>query len=1547
MYAVSAALRHLKHELQNEQDSSRFEKLVAALISRLLDVPIAVASSGFQHGADAGPAGQRGRRFRLECKRYSETTRLTPRELRGEIDEALERDEALEAWVLCTTRTVNEQIRQSLDQHGGKNGVPVLIIDWTEVGIPTIAALCASSPELVGEYVTTAARDAARAVRQESGNVIESLRRDLESWCLGFDSLRKDSHNKLSKIWNCPKESNAALGQNAAGGSKSKKVKRKAVHDGLDSWWRASASDDAPAVVLGREGVGKTWATLHWLIDRIGDQPIVLVVPSSVAVSMVSDVSETNVIRLLARRLYELTGVRDSRHWERRLARLLKRPLDEGPVLTVFFDGINQEPSVSWLNLLKVLQGVSFSRRARVIVTTREHHYRNKLSMLKGLIDSSSPIAVGSYDMTPGGELDQMLAYEGLTRDDMHQDVLELTRTPRLFDLVVEFSDQLVEAGQITLHRLLWEYGRDTLGVRAGRSFSEYEWIDWLKHIANQHREGSQTYSLRTLVETVSRPDLTPGAVDARLSEIIDGKFAIRNAMGDLELTPAVIAHALGLALLNHLDQPTSKSYESLDVALKQWLDPITGFDQTAEILRAAVSIQVEIGDGALPKAGVLLTAWLQAQNVTDKHRQEIVALASSLPGALLDVVEYSDSEIQESARHWAVKALRVIPRTDDAALKVIVERTRRWMGTVYLDIDTRRKRSDEQRKWREDHLSKLIGTHSAGTISVVGVKLNLVDRHPGQIKSTVPLILEGFPLSKATGTLEAAVTALAAGDNSGCWEALRWLCLLNEVDPKETAIGLRDLSDNMRRRIPEPGIQLDLPKRVAALLLWLTGLESDDKAATHLNPSTGRSYDYVRDYAANPGRSFLPLERRHAHDVLKDCDLAVQSRVERIRDLWLDPNFRPSCNFVTELRDLARTINVEKLNRSRSRTKDDLNFDELVPALARCAPDLLAELDRRKLKFLKTCPLDSRHWSAVSAKSHFLLSGEAEAQAANTLRHKGRDIDDANELIAANRLLTIEIRNLTGREQVETLIQANLPDIMLDFSNVLRPLTSEEATALIRKYDSALGKQRRDLLKLLAIQPVLLDEYSWSWIRKFAVHEDDNYTKLAFIILNQADTNRFGRELLDGGWSWCFNKHIYVNHYGTDSLIEASSSVSFKELAPRVAPWRLLEAVRRRGADPAEIKVAAAIFGNALTDNALIDLDLGSDISVDLTRVDFLPFSYSVSPRRSENEVEAMQLAFDPDANLQAHRRAIDTAATRIDEARRNGVTLFQAIFDYLDFKPVIEFAPDYVDRWLDGYSEPTAEFENRVHRAEGAYLALCEALLILDPGRGVRLWRVLSETLRTRYVGAAGVDDLLHMAFRVPESPEVLELRVEVAELKFDQTDDRALFDLAIAAVFNDKLEWLNQVIEKDRVSPYAWRRARAMVLEGFRVNNSLPIAEAWPEGELETTNARVTCMSARSRWIEACARHWWNAYLDAADPSTAYAAWVLFLRATDRRSWTWIQKKIDAVSEKDDVYKQKMAHVRLNRDELKRACKEREKELDRNFLYRKIVEGIGPWA
>lgn len=352
--------KKLQVALQDEPSANKLESLAAALLGRLLEIDISVAKSGFQHGGDAGAAGRQGRRFRIEAKKYLETTSLSSRELLGEIDHAISRDPALEAWILVATRSVSEQLYQDLVKKGENIGVPVVIFDWKPSGLSNLAALCAENADLVSSIFSFEAGELARQLSEVSREVTSEIRRDLQVWNLGFETLRRSSHEKIKNVWKSPKVSHSELGQNAAGGAEAKKIKRRGPHAALDAWFAGPALNDAPAAIVGPDGTGKTWATLDWLIEDIQRHPIILVIPSPVAAMGLQAVSETRVKVFLAERLYELGGQRNVEHWLRRLERLLIRPPEDGPVFTVVFDGLNQESSLPWLNILKVFKEAHF-----------------------------------------------------------------------------------------------------------------------------------------------------------------------------------------------------------------------------------------------------------------------------------------------------------------------------------------------------------------------------------------------------------------------------------------------------------------------------------------------------------------------------------------------------------------------------------------------------------------------------------------------------------------------------------------------------------------------------------------------------------------------------------------------------------------------------------------------------------------------------------------------------------------------------------------------------------------------------------------------------------------------------------------------------------------------------------------------------------------------------------------------------------------------------------------------------------------------------------
>ncbi|MGC1468791.1 MAG: hypothetical protein WA793_05350, partial [Sphingorhabdus sp.] len=542
----------------------QFEQLAAALIGRLLDVPIAVAKSGFQFGGDAGPAGRAQRSFRLETKRYGDNTSLSDRELLGEIDHAIARDSGLEGWFLVATRDVPEQLEMDLADKSAKVGVPVIIIDWKPASSPGLASLCAVAPDVVGSICGVNAEQIVRANVDALSGGLAMLKQELQTWSLGFESLRLLAQTKLDEVWNTPALAIASMGQDIAGGARKSTIRRVASFAGLSDWWQASQGSLAPAVVCGMEGYGKTWATVDWLVDQQHDLPIVLLVPAS-RFAGATNPTETGIKTIISECLFELAKTRDVAHWKARLERLLARPNGEGPVFILCLDGMNQEPAVPWLRVLQCLQADPFAGRVRVVATTRKHHFEERLHHLSSLMVHPAIVEVSQFTDEPGGELDQRLAHDKLTREDVHPDLLPFARTPRLYDLVIRLRDKLDASTEVTVHRLLWEYGRDTLGVRGINAFSESEWKTWLSDLANRYRTGAATYSFRELGELAAQADLTESDVYRRLSEIVDGHFVKQLPSGKYKLSDQTVAHALGLALLNHLEEVQSPTQTSVE----------------------------------------------------------------------------------------------------------------------------------------------------------------------------------------------------------------------------------------------------------------------------------------------------------------------------------------------------------------------------------------------------------------------------------------------------------------------------------------------------------------------------------------------------------------------------------------------------------------------------------------------------------------------------------------------------------------------------------------------------------------------------------------------------------------------------------------------------------------------------------------------------------------------------------------------------------------------------------------------------------------------
>jgi hypothetical protein len=1537
--ALIAKQQRLKQILQDEIKEGDFERLVASLVSRMLDVGIAMAKHGFQFGGDAGPSGREGRRFRIETKRYADSTSLSHRELLGEVDHALQRDGALEGWFLAATKRVSEQLETDLLLHGETHGVPIVVIDCkVDDDVWSLTALCTVNPAILDTLVSKEAGNIARDFVAPASGQLQRLRRECEAWQLGFETLRKVSHAELERIWSSPRAAIAKLGQDAAGGSRPNRVPRRSVSQALDAWWSGAAAGDAPAAVLGLDGVGKTWASLDWLVGHRDHQPAILVIPASVvAGARISNAAA--VRRLLAEQVHALTNVRSIGHWVTRLERLFQRPAAEGPLLTLMLDGLNQVSGVPWIDLIRILQDDAFAGRLRLIVTTRNYHFEEKLRSLRGLAVLPTPIEVGVYDDT---ELDAMLAFEHLQRQDLHPELVALARRPRLFALVVKFRDRLVEAGSITPHRLLWEYGKDTLGPQGGRSFTEREWREWLQKLAQNVLDNTSAFTTQSLADSAARPDLSESDVFARMSDLIDGSFLNTTSRG-YEATPAVVAHALGLALLVHLDGlAAGADYEG---ALNNWLDAISGLDERAEILRASVSIMVARG-GDLPEyAKAILLAWLQSQNIPDTHLADLIGLARPLAEHLLGAIEIS-AYVHRSARLWAVNALRSLPRDDAGLRDLIVAKAAEWLRVVSRDIDTRNANSETE-KSRIARLSERIGVDRAGPLTVLGTPIELVDQASKMAPETIPSLIEGFPLEHVLPVFEAAAIAFAIRHRDDIWESLKWLILLNEVDRPQATAAIRARASAIAAITPEPGVHPDVALRVAALLLWLNSTDEDSGAAAALHPALYRVWDYDSDYLVDPGASFFALERRHATSVLENTSLALFSRLNRSRHLWLDPTFTPPPSVIDELVVSVANFPANELDADISPTEVDLAFDQNAPLLARGAPEALAAIVRTKLAGLGSQSPSSRYWVAARIREHTILWDASSVSPAQQLRQSSRQPDASEECYAASSLVMVEVLDLPPLDQVQQIVAAGLGND-LDFEEIVGELTAHDVDKLIARFGSADAAAIDNLMALLLITQAPLSDSAWNWLLPFAFGDiAEQRRTIVFHTLTQFDPKRLGRELIARDWSWQPGGEQLCNHYGSLALAEAADAIPFDQLAMRLAPWLLLHVARKRGQSPSETVLAAQLLDNILRPTTLDLPEIGSQIVIYLERREEQPFAFSLLPPPPEDNgdpAQRFQAMMDTEGRQTARRRAVETALARIRQAHETGADLFLASFQSSDLRTLFREAPDLIDGWTAGASDVTADFKRRVLRAEGFYIALCEAALEERPDLGSILWRALQATGALRVLGRSHVPELVHIPFRVRQTPQSEQILDELLELPSANTD-KDLFDLGLAATINGRTQWLEDVIARDAASTATWRRMRAETMSGFGSGYNLPIDDAWPEGELTAAEHRRN-QSAKWRLSEASTRHWLNAYLHAPDEASANAAWILFMQCADRRALQRLRTELPAWRTRDRLQRLKRAHAIFNLQVLERAIEKREKPLSENFLGRKIVRGISPW-
>lgn len=445
---------------------SGFEGLIGTTLCEISGVPFRLAGSGSQFGVDGKPTYD-GNSICFEGKRYDDT--IPKNELLSKIAEISIEDNEIDVWVLGATSEIMSQLADSMRKLGNKNGISVLILDWSEINIPPFAVALAMGGIRTQEFMKRNIRNG-KALRK-GFEALEAIK-NYKDYTIHAERIQKQC-NEPAFGWTLAQRANADWMIDAFSSKKQAKIKfrqalspgdsdivtvrqRTTLNNKLYQYFTITP-DKTVVSIIGGEGHGKSWVIAQsWL--ALAHKPLmVFMIPED----FVETTERTSVTDMLIAKLIEQTGDRLSEitqeRWRRRLVHWKNHRAENGPRLVVVIDGINQRPNLDWARIVEIFGDELNKLGGRLIITSRTPYFRDRVE--RRLTLSLSEIHVPEWTES---ERDEILAHRGIIASNLHPAVAESLRNPRLLGIAL---DLLVKADittfeELSVSRLLFEHMR-------------------------------------------------------------------------------------------------------------------------------------------------------------------------------------------------------------------------------------------------------------------------------------------------------------------------------------------------------------------------------------------------------------------------------------------------------------------------------------------------------------------------------------------------------------------------------------------------------------------------------------------------------------------------------------------------------------------------------------------------------------------------------------------------------------------------------------------------------------------------------------------------------------------------------------------------------------------------------------------------------------------------------------------------------------------------------------------------------------------------------
>lgn len=1483
-----------------------FEGLIAYLCEKATGQSFRLSGSGQQGGQDARTEPCAGNCIKVETKRYSEA-KLNRRELIAEVVQATSNDH-VDLWVLVASCSVIDQTAKEIEEIAQAAGAEVVFIDKGVSGLQRLWVLMAAHSQAVEQWVsrhaasmnTAPALAALRSVRDhvDYDDVWDALLTRLTTTAVGFDDARRRLSRSLEEVLVSQTLSNALFQQDWAIDAKDVHVvPRLTVNQQLDSWWASVASGELPrAVVLGEEGVGKSWAAMGWIKQRLADDAT-MVIPISCATEAIapSETLETLLPRVIAAR----TGVRDAEFWQRRILRWLSGSA-RSPSILIVLDGLNEKPEHRWRGWLSTLDKPHWTHAVGILATDRPGHW---------FPHCANAGVLGFQEVTVDGYNDPELALalrdSPLVVSELPADLMPLVRKPRYCQLVLQHCDDLVRESDFTVERLIYLDAQYRCANHPTFPLIGDEFIAMIRKLASEYRDSPEFDRVR-IADNIPWADKNRNVYE----EIVSG--GLMEPRSDIPGTFRVerkrLVFGLGMLLAEVVRLSVERSESRLDAreTIERWFEP-----------HPEMSLKVDIAGSAMfhsllhkgfPSLALqeIIRYWLGLRNRGDRAQSAFTDYVRRCPEDFLAVAEgfWSSDGDRGVAQDYLARAF--LKHRDDPLVQTALSKSiARWMGFVHADGPriSWSDREEERRKRRQEIEDRAGQTLVPGPIVVHGEELTVVeDIALLRMSRFAILLMSGGSRAPFIDTVMRWAIASAVMGSATESREVAWLLRLADDDCDELLL-------------PHILTLLESASPVAVtaghtVLHCLGGVQAKELAQALPRPESAGELALRKRHVEDPCNSLMPWTDGECLQCMDRTDIGLHWVLGRLGDRLLDPSFEVSDEFYKRVIDAIPEPPAK--SSGGYKTEFDRVVELLTPVLARRNPGRLAELRRTAIRSQLSRPDESKELSIMRLDNYSLIVDESIveqvlkamtvlSEQANTWTDEG----SSDQRFAEAQLFLGILPCLSAERGLRTLL--NRPAKALDLLTLqywFAELLSENASsALFALRSESEPRQLVRMLWYLSGHRYKFEADDIDCIAELARHDDWRVKGAAMQLACRADNPELSCRILSSTGAFLSTKPLWEMQQGAALVIASADALSIEEASKMLHPNAISYFVARRGNTESDIELyceildrtIAKIVGSTNVDRSLPAVHVpGKSHGLSSDYPDFVDNSTNsvewrdgtttwTSGRDDEDQPAGLAALFSPTSDDDRNRLERERVESVFAAWDSDAYQWFGRRFNYDALAALCQQNGDVVETWVRPALDDTPT--GRVYRTRlGAFLFfLCPGLFDSCPDLGLQLWRTLRDDR-----SSVSVFDAEAAAFRASDNPQSIAARDELLDMAWSDAD---IAKLAYFAELHGRSSWLDSAVNGHIASSRLHAKAKGLTLASFSCKDLVDFRASTNIAEIDNTwVAEIVVALEKNIQLNENAKHWYKAFVTADNWDAAWSALELTLACADERFYLW---------------------------------------------------------